>query len=92
MTREEHDASLIALYLTFHRPDGHGHRWWRRLAQRRRPEGGVKPKVAFIGTGGTIASLGAGPLDILDYGASENRMQADAIAAMFPQWNRMRRT
>ena len=47
----------------------------------------VKPKVAFIGTGGTISSLGAGPLDILDYGASENRMQADAIAAMFPQWN-----
>ncbi len=46
----------------------------------------MKPKVAFIGTGGTIASLGAGPLDILDYGASENRMQADAIAAMFPQW------
>jgi L-asparaginase len=48
--------------------------------------GGVKPKVAFIGTGGTISSLGAGPLDILDYGASENRMQADAITAMFPQW------
>ncbi len=46
----------------------------------------MKPKVAFIGTGGTISSLGAGPLDILDYGASENRMQADAIAAMFPQW------
>lgn len=46
----------------------------------------MKPKVAFIGTGGTIASLGAGPLDILDYGASENRMQADAIAAMFPHW------
>ncbi|WP_158745967.1 asparaginase [Acidisphaera sp. L21] len=46
----------------------------------------MKPKVAFIGTGGTISSLGSGPLDILDYGASENRMQADAIAAMFPQW------
>ena len=45
-----------------------------------------RPKVAFVGTGGTIASLGAGPLDILDYGASENRMQADAIAALFPQW------
>ena len=44
------------------------------------------PKVAFVGTGGTIASLGAGPLDILDYGAGENRMQADAIAAMFPDW------
>jgi L-asparaginase len=46
----------------------------------------VKPKIAFIGTGGTISSLGAGPLDILDYGATDNRMQADAIAAMFPQW------
>jgi L-asparaginase len=47
---------------------------------------GVKPKVAFIGTGGTIASLGATPLDILDYGATGNRMQAEAITAMFPQW------
>ena len=46
----------------------------------------MKPKVAFIGTGGTISSLGAGPLDILDYGASDNRMQADAIIAMFPEW------
>ncbi len=46
----------------------------------------MKPRVAFIGTGGTISSLGAGPLDILDYGATGNRMQADAIAAMFPQW------
>jgi L-asparaginase len=46
----------------------------------------MKPKIAFIGTGGTISSLGEGPLDILDYGASEKRMQADAILAMFPQW------
>ena len=46
----------------------------------------MKPKIAFIGTGGTISSLGAGPLDILDYGATDNRMQADAIASMFPQW------
>ena len=45
----------------------------------------MKPKVAFIGTGGTISSLGAGPLDILDYGAAGNRMQADAIVAMFPE-------
>ena len=28
------------------------------------------PKVAFIGTGGTIASLGAGSLDTQDYGAT----------------------
>lgn len=46
----------------------------------------MKPKVAFIGTGGTISSLGTGPLDILDYGATETRMEADAIAAMFPHW------
>jgi L-asparaginase len=44
----------------------------------------AKPKVAFIGTGGTISSLGRDPLDILDYGATENRMQADQIIAMFP--------
>ncbi len=44
-----------------------------------------KPKVAFIGTGGTISSIGTGPLDILDYGANDKRMQADAILAMFPE-------
>jgi hypothetical protein len=26
-------------------------------------------KVVFIGTGGTIASIGKGPLDLIDYGA-----------------------
>ncbi len=45
----------------------------------------MKAKVAFIGTGGTISSLGTGPLDIMDYGATDTRMQADAILAMFPQ-------
>ena len=43
-----------------------------------------KPKVAFIGTGGTIASLGRGPLDIQDYGAAGNVMHADAILAHWP--------
>ncbi|MGI4939897.1 MAG: asparaginase, partial [Janthinobacterium lividum] len=47
---------------------------------------GTRPRVAFIGTGGTISSLGAGPLDILDYGAQDNRMQADAILERFPEW------
>ena len=47
---------------------------------------GTRPRVAFIGTGGTISSLGAGPLDILDYGAQDNRMQADAILERFPDW------
>ena len=46
----------------------------------------TRPRIAFIGTGGTISSLGANPLDLLDYGASNNRMQADAILARFPEW------
>ena len=45
----------------------------------------ARPKVAFIGTGGTIASLGRDPLDILDYGATGNRMQAAALLAMVPE-------
>lgn len=44
-----------------------------------------KPKVAFVGTGGTIASLGAGPLDLQDYGASRNVMHADAILERWPE-------
>jgi L-asparaginase len=44
-----------------------------------------QPKVAFIGTGGTIASLGRGPLDILDYGATGCLMQADEILARWPE-------
>lgn len=43
-----------------------------------------KPKIAFIGTGGTISSLGAGPLDLHDYGLQNNRMEADAILTKFP--------
>ncbi len=42
-----------------------------------------KPKVAFIGTGGTIASLGRGPLDIQD--AAGNVMHADEILARWPE-------
>ncbi|MBN8874814.1 MAG: asparaginase [Rhodospirillales bacterium] len=45
----------------------------------------AKPKVAFIGTGGTIASIGKGPLDILDYGANGVMLQADEIVAKFPE-------
>ena len=45
----------------------------------------MKPKVAFIGTGGTIASLGVGPLDLQNYGATGNVMHADEILARFPE-------
>jgi L-asparaginase len=44
----------------------------------------AKPKVAFIGTGGTIASLGRGPLDLQDYGAIGNVMHAEEIVAKWP--------
>ena len=42
-------------------------------------------KVAFIGTGGTIASIGVGPLDTVNYGATGRMMQADAILDRFPE-------
>ena len=43
------------------------------------------PRVAFIGTGGTIASLGRGPLDIQDYGSAGNVMHAEEILAKWPE-------
>lgn len=46
-------------------------------------------KVAFIGTGGTIASLGAHPLDVQDYGQTGNRLHADEIVARFPDLARV---
>lgn len=45
----------------------------------------MKPKVAFIGTGGTIASVGAGSLDLQNYGATGNVMHADEIIARWPE-------
>lgn len=44
-----------------------------------------KPKVAVIGTGGTICSIGTGPFDILDYGANETMLSAEAVVAKFPE-------
>lgn len=44
-----------------------------------------KPRVAVIGTGGTIASVGKGPLDVLDYGANETILHVDEIIARFPE-------
>jgi len=45
----------------------------------------MRKRVAFIGTGGTIASLGKGPLDTVNYGANGQMMQADALLARFPE-------
>ena len=46
-----------------------------------------RPKVAFIGTGGTISSLGIHPLELQDYGIHNNRMHAGEIVARFPVVN-----
>ncbi len=45
----------------------------------------TRPRVAIIGTGGTIASIGKGPLDILDYAANETMLHVDDIIARFPE-------
>lgn len=45
----------------------------------------TKPKVAVIGTGGTIASIGKTPLDIYDYGANKTMIEVDKILEMFPE-------
>lgn len=44
-----------------------------------------KPRIAVIGTGGTISSIGKTPLDILDYGANKTRLPVDGIIEMFPE-------
>ena len=44
----------------------------------------ARAKIAFIGTGGTIASLGRGPLDLQDYGSVGNVMHAEEIVAKWP--------
>src|ERR1700746_2662657 len=45
----------------------------------------MKPKVVFIGTGGTIASVGVGPLDLQNYGATGKVMHAEEIIARWPE-------
>lgn len=45
----------------------------------------AKPRIAFIGTGGTMASLGRGPLDIQDYGAAGIVMDAPTILSRHPE-------
>ncbi|TGQ51175.1 asparaginase [Mesorhizobium sp. M1C.F.Ca.ET.193.01.1.1] len=42
------------------------------------------PEVAFIGTGGTIASIGKDAFDVLDYGNTDNRLHAEEIIAKLP--------
>ena len=45
----------------------------------------MKPRVAFIGTGGTISSVGKGPLDLHDYTSAGQMMHAAEILERFPE-------
>ena len=45
----------------------------------------MKPRVAFVGTGGTMASVGHGPLDLHDYGATGRVLHADEVLERFPE-------
>jgi L-asparaginase len=44
-----------------------------------------KPKVAIIGTGGTISSLGRGPLDLIDYGVAGQVLDVNGLIARVPE-------
>jgi L-asparaginase len=41
-------------------------------------------KIAFIGTGGTISSIGKGPLDLIDYTANGVMVHAEEVVAAVP--------
>ncbi len=46
----------------------------------------TKPKVAVIGTGGTITSIsGIGPLDLTEYSSSGHMLEADQLVARYPE-------
>jgi L-asparaginase len=45
----------------------------------------TRPRVAFIGTGGTIASVGRTPLDIQDYAVLGQMLHAEDLLARFPE-------
>jgi len=44
-----------------------------------------KPKVAIIGTGGTISSVGRGPLDLIDYSAAGQVLDVTGVIARVPE-------
>ena len=43
------------------------------------------PRIAVIGTGGTISSLGAGPLDVLDYPDFGQKLTSEALLDKFAE-------
>jgi len=45
----------------------------------------VPPRIAVIGTGGTISSLGASSLDVLDYPDFGQKLSCEALLERFPE-------
>src|SRR5437588_10601389 len=43
------------------------------------------PRIAVIGTGGTISSLGASSLDVLDYPDFGEKLSCEALLDRFPE-------
>src|SRR6202521_297667 len=43
------------------------------------------PRIAVIGTGGTISSLGASSLDVLDYPDFGQKLTCEALLDRFPE-------
>src|SRR5712692_6147211 len=46
---------------------------------------GILPRIAVIGTGGTISSLGASSLDVLDYPEFGQKLSCEALLDRFPE-------
>src|SRR5580692_9196590 len=47
------------------------------------------PRIAVLGTGGTISSLGAGSLDVLDYPDFGQKLTSEALLDKFPETRRV---
>ena len=45
----------------------------------------AKPRVAFIGTGGSISTVGRHSLDLFEYGYFGRTLQVDELLSMFPE-------
>ena len=43
------------------------------------------PRIAVIGTGGTISSLGANSLDVLDYPDFGQKLTSEGLIERFPE-------
>ena len=51
----------------------------------------TRPLVAFIGTGGTMASLGHDTLDTTNYATNDRRLDTDAVLSRISELNRVAR-